>query len=374
VISDRFRRLVRHQLSQFADRAELTALGVYVALPVPGGELQLQLVGTWPERDGLLEPAEATGPLLVAGQQRRWLPLRRGTVVIGALRVDSASLAWPADLQQRLQGATAVLSEARCLDLEQQRLQLQLDQDRRQRSLLVHQMRNPLAALRTFTQLLLRRLEPGDERRLLVEHLLREELALDRYLEALDPPEGAASLPAADGVDGPLLLPPALAPERREPLAPRLEPLLARAAATANLQGRVWHPPSCLPEVEVPGAVVAEILANLLENAFRYSDPAGALGLWCRSSGDSLELAVWDSGPAIAPGERQRIFGRGVRGQRGEAQGLGGSGLGLALARDQAEACGGCLELLVPASLLEPGLPEAGNAFRLKLPLGGSCS
>jgi signal transduction histidine kinase len=230
-------------------------------------------------------------------------------------------------------------------------------------------MRNPLAALRTFTQLLLRRREPGDERRRRVEHLLQEELALDRYLEALDPPEGAASLPAADGAEGPLLLPPALAPERREPLAPRLEPLLARAAATAALQGRVWQPPSCLPEVQVPGAVVAEILANLLENAFRYSDPTGPLGLWCRSTGDSLELAVWDSGPAIAPEERQRIFGRGVRGQRGEAQGLAGSGLGLALARDQAEACGGGLELLVPASLLAPGLPEAGNAFRLQLPL-----
>lgn len=64
----------------------------------------------------------------------------------------------------------------------------------------------------------------------------------------------------------------------------------------------------------------------------------------------------------------------GRAGPKGEAQGLGGSGLGLALARDQAEACGGCLELLVPASLLEPGLPEAGNAFRLQLPLGGSFS
>ena len=367
MITERFRRLACHQLGQFADRPELQALGLYVALPDPAGELQLQLVHSWPEGDGRLQPAEASGPLLVAQQQRRWLPLRRDTAVIGALRVDSGPQAWPAELQSRLQAASLLLSEALLLDLDQQRWQAQLEQEKRQRLLLVHQMRNPLAALRTFTQLLLRRLDPADDRRELVEHLLREELALDRYLEALGPTEGAAILAAAPSGDAPLLLPPALDPLRLEPLAPRLAPLLARASATAALQGRRWQPPAELPELLLPAASVAEILANLLENAFRYSDPLGALGLWWQTTASSTVMAVWDSGPAIASEERQRIFAPGQRGSLG--QHLSGSGLGLALARDQARACGGELELVVPAAQLDASLPPAGNAFVLSIPL-----
>jgi signal transduction histidine kinase len=367
MITERFRRLACHQLGQFADRPELQALGLYVALPDPAGELQLQLVHSWPEGDGRLQPAEASGPLLVAQQQRRWLPLRRDAAVIGALRVDSGPLAWPAELQSRLQAASLLLSEALLLDLDQQRWQAQLEQEKRHRLLLVHQMRNPLAALRTFTQLLLRRLDPADDRRELVEHLLREELALDRYLEALGLMEGAAILAAAPSGDAPLLLPPALDPLRLEPLAPRLALLLSRASATAALQGRPWQPPAELPELLLPAASVAEILANLLENAFRYSDPLGALGLWWQTNSSSIVMAVWDSGPAIVSEERQRIFAPGQRGSQG--QHLSGSGLGLALARDQARACGGELELVVPAAQLDASLPPVGNAFVLSIPL-----
>jgi len=65
--------------------------------------------------------------------------------------------------------------------------------------------------------------------------------------------------------------------------------------------------------------------------------------------------------------ERERIFQRGQRGSSSQQQ--PGSGLGLALARDQAQARGGSLELIVPASKLDPKLPAAGNAFLLLLPL-----
>ena len=154
------------------------------------------------------------------------------------------------------------------------------------------------------------------------------------------------------------------------PLAARLGPLLQRAGATAALQGRAWVAPGALPVWEGPAAAVAEILANLLENAFRYSAPGGPVGLWCRPAADGLTLAVWDGGPAIDPSESASIFERGVRGARGA--GLSGTGLGLALARDQAEACGGSLELLVPAAALDPALPATGNAFVLRLPLSPS--
>ncbi|MCX5941733.1 MAG: sensor histidine kinase, partial [Cyanobacteria bacterium] len=125
------------------------------------------------------------------------------------------------------------------------------------------------------------------------------------------------------------------------------------------------------------GGAVAEILANLLENAFRYSPIEASIGLHCVAlasdadggAGDeptAVSLSVWDAGPAIAVGERQRIFERGARGR--DQGTIPGSGLGLALARDLARRLGGDLELVVPPQAVDPALPDEGNAFRLTLP------
>ncbi len=111
---------------------------------------------------------------------------------------------------------------------------------------------------------------------------------------------------------------------------------------------------------------MAEILANLLENAFRYSAPGAAVGLHWASDAGELQLTVWDGGPAIPEAEREAIFGRGVRGTRGQE--LPGTGLGLALGRDLARSLGGELALVVPPRTVAEALPEQGNAFRLSLP------
>jgi signal transduction histidine kinase len=165
----------------------------------------------------------------------------------------------------------------------------------------------------------------------------------------------------------PLLLPPALRGGAPQPLETILRPLLERAAATANLQGRTWQAPASLPSWQGDGSAIAEIVANLLENAFRYSRSGGAIGLLCQPDEQLMRLSIWDSGPPIPEAERVRIFAKGVRGSSG-AQ-LEGSGLGLALARDLARNLGGELELVVPASRLDPALPREGNAFQLSLPL-----
>ncbi len=112
---------------------------------------------------------------------------------------------------------------------------------------------------------------------------------------------------------------------------------------------------------------MAEILANLLENAFRYSPEGSSVGLHSAlASGGRPRLTVWDGGVAIADQEREAIFGRGIRGERG--QDLPGTGLGLALARDLARSLGGELSLLCPPSLAASELPRSGNAFLLELP------
>jgi signal transduction histidine kinase len=366
-VSERFRTLVHFQLAQFADRDDVRSLVVYVTQTDPQGTPTLVPVGQWPLRQPALQPVDTGSPLRQPADDRRWLPLRQEQVLLGALQVQTAAVPWPEPLSQRLQAVALCLTEALGLDLDQLRLQQQLQRQEAQLDVLVHQLRNPLTALRTFGQLLLRRLEDDTRNRPLVEGLLAEERQLNRYVDALSRLGEAGALPAAPGAAQPLLLPPGLGGAAGEPLAELLAPLLSRAAATASLQHRSWSGPAQLPDWRGDSGAVAEVLANLLENAFRYSPKQAPVGLHVDQGPlGGPRLCVWDGGVPIAAGEREAIFGRGVRGERG--QGMAGTGLGLALARELAQGLGGALELLVPPQAVAPALPEQGNAFCLSLP------
>ena len=364
-VSERFLALLGQQLAQFTDRPDLRSLVVYVALPSDSGEPSLLAIGHWPS--GLALPSNRPDASPPSDEDtRRWLALRDGSLLLGALRIDSQCWPWPNDLKQRLEATAQCLTEALKLDLEQQRLGRQLALRDDQLKLLVHQLRNPLAALRTFAQLLRRRLDGDSSNQDLVDNLLVEQQQLNRYVEAIDQLTQTPALPASAATLQPLLLPPALSSRTLQPLPQVLEPLLERAAATAALQQRPWHPPRRMPDRNCPAAVVSEILANLLENAFRYSHAGGPIGLHCCADPQQIALTIWDGGPAIPLEERETIFAKGVRGSTGQS--LAGSGLGLALARDLAEKAGGRLELIVPAAQIDPSLSGSGNGFRLTLP------
>lgn len=368
-VSKGFLQLLNHQLGQFEDRPELQELVVYLALPANGSKPQLVPIGHWPPQPPALSAVEEDPELRLPSEGRRWLPLQQGSLLLGALRVESGAQSWSPGLHHRLQRTALCLTEALCLDLEQQRLRHQLEQQESQLRLLVHQLRNPLAALRTFAQLLLRRLEVDSEQRQLVESLLGEQQQIDRYVEAISALSAPAALLSAGAEQAPLLLPPALQGAGPAALQQVLPPLLQRAGATAALQGRPWSAPAAIPSWDGDAGPVAEILANLLENAFRYSVQGSAVGLHCsqRQHPPQLQLCVWDDGEAIPAAERERIFEPGVRGSRGKE--LPGTGLGLALARDLARALQGDLVLISPPAHVSSALPEHGNAFCLRLPL-----
>ena len=365
-VSERFLSLLRSQLGQFVDCPEVEALVVYVAHPGPGGLPTLLPLGQWPEEARRLVAVGTDSELRLPAEQRRWLPLRDGAGLLGALQVETREVSWSDPLRQRLQAVALCLTEALRLDLDQQRLQRRVEAQEEQLRLLVHQLRNPLTALRTFGHLLLRRLKDDSDSRGLVEGLLAEERLLNQYVDAISALAEPDSLLPAPGSPDPLLLPPLLSAPRGEDLADLVAPLLQRAAATAALQGRPWLGPATLPPWRGDGGAVAEILANLLENAFRYSAPESPVGFHGGVTASGSCLTVWDGGLPIPEAERERIFQRGVRGI--QSQGKAGTGLGLALARDLARHLGGNLELVIPPASVDPSLPGQGNAFRLTLP------
>ncbi|MCS5691439.1 HAMP domain-containing histidine kinase [Cyanobium sp. FGCU-6] len=365
-VSERFLALLGFQLGQFADCPRVRSLVVYVTHAGHDGQPSLVPVGHWPADGRALPSVDASSPLRLPAEERRWLPLRDGTVLLGALQVETTAPAWPEPLGRRLQGVALCLTEALRLDHENQRLTRRLEEQEEKLRLLVHQLRNPLAALRTFGQLLRRRLAHDSDTSTLVEGLLAEERQLNRYVDAISDLARPDALLEPGDQPQPLLLPPLLSGPGGQSLAEVVDPLVQRAAATATLQSRPWQGPSRVPDWRGDGGAVAEILANLLENAFRYSPQGSAVGLHAATGAAGTELTVWDGGPPIDPQEREAIFQRGVRGRSGEA--VPGTGLGLALARDLARQLGGELALVVPPARVDTALPQSGNAFRLSLP------
>ena len=85
---------------------------------------------------------------------------------------------------------------------------------------------------------------------------------------------------------------------------------------------------------------LSQVLATLIENSLIHG--AGTVTVSTRSTGISLVVEITDEGPGVPPELGARIFERSVSGRRG-------TGLGLAVARELAEADGGRLELVQQA-------------------------
>jgi len=117
--------------------------------------------------------------------------------------------------------------------------------------------------------------------------------------------------------------------------------------------------PEDLPLVRVDAALIDQVLANLLENAARYTPPGTVVRLRARREAQELVVSVEDFGPGLPPGDIERVFAKFEHGAA-EARG-GGMGLGLAICRAIVGLHGG--------RIWAEKLPLGGSAFRFTVPL-----
>ena len=138
----------------------------------------------------------------------------------------------------------------------------------------------------------------------------------------------------------------------------------ARAAAPAftdkNVALRV-EPDQSAPLVAVDRDRIAEVLANLLENALRHTPAGGSVTLAAIRHEDDALLTVTDTGDGLDPNELERIFERFYRTDSARSRDRGGSGIGLTISRALVEAHGGQL-------WAESSGPRQGTRFLLRLP------
>ncbi len=96
-----------------------------------------------------------------------------------------------------------------------------------------------------------------------------------------------------------------------------------------------------LPLVRVDSRLIAQALANLVENAARYSPEGSEITVEAQVERDELRLSVTDQGLGIAPEETERIFEKFYRSAHSDGRQPEGTGMGLAITRGLVEAHGG---------------------------------
>jgi signal transduction histidine kinase len=119
-----------------------------------------------------------------------------------------------------------------------------------------------------------------------------------------------------------------------------------------------------LPDVLLDVEAMKQALANLLDNAMKYSADRGKITVAARREGSGVALEVADQGIGIPISEQERIFEKFYRVGRSETQGRRGSGVGLALVKHIVEAHGGRVTV--------ESRPGEGSRFTLHL-RGSGC-
>ena len=210
-----------------------------------------------------------------------------------------------------------------------------------------HQMKTPLAGMRTQAELAMRETDPHSLRRSLGQiaasteratHLINQLLALARAEHQ------ATDLAAFEVVD--------LVQVAREQVRDWVPQALARGI---DLGYEGSETP--LRIVGLP-LLLRELLNNLIDNALRYTPPGthppGTVTVRVRSAGDSAFLEVEDTGPGIPERERPLIFDRFYRVL---GTNVDGSGLGLSIVREIVEQHEALLRVSFNPRALDPTHP-----------------
>jgi two-component system phosphate regulon sensor histidine kinase PhoR len=96
-----------------------------------------------------------------------------------------------------------------------------------------------------------------------------------------------------------------------------------------------------LPNVHADPGQLRQVLANLVENAIKYSPDGGDVRIRIEHLDSYLRLAVSDQGLGIPAAEQRRVFEKFYRLDPGMTRGIGGTGLGLYICRELVRRVGG---------------------------------
>ncbi len=151
-------------------------------------------------------------------------------------------------------------------------------------------------------------------------------------------------------------------------LVAKLTEEAAMLARRKRIGVRLVAPPTAL-RMRGDEEQIERVLLNLLANALKFTPSGGTVTVTLAVSGpmgETVDIAVADTGPGIPEGQRERVFERFHQVDTGEGRAFGGTGIGLSLARELVQLHGG--EIRAEAN------PGGGTVLRFLLPIGATSS
>ncbi|WP_449066197.1 ATP-binding protein [Planomonospora algeriensis] len=324
--------------------AQPTGMSVFVFVPLAQEEQLLS---------GMRRPLATAGAIMLAvalavalfSAQRVLLPVRRLGSAARALGAGHLDTRLPVRGQDELAELTATFNDtAAALERSVSELRALEAMSRRFVADVSHELRTPLTAMTAVTDMLSEEAErlprePATAVRLVLREIERLRTLVEQLIEASRFDSGTATL--------------------------NLETVSVADAVRDCLEIRGW---SEQVEVEVPAGLAFSvdpprfdvILANLVGNALRHGEPP--VVVTARATAHGLEVKVRDHGGGIPPADLPHVFNRFYKaGRRGD-----GSGLGLSIARSNAQLHGGTISVRPqrPGTLFTVWLPSARPSAR----------
>jgi len=307
---------------------------------------------------------------LVDLQERRMV---QGMVLIGVLvSVTSLAIGYVASLQslqklERMAGAldrfskgdTAVRLEtsalndqidriAGAMNVHLNRLSGLMATTRASAAALAHDLRTPLARAFLSVDQALQRMDAGQDPRAAVEEVEGELARLRSIFDAIL---------RISRLERPGDLP----PFGRVQIAPLLADVVETFGPVAEDKGQTLALDPVPPDLAAVGdaAMLAQVLANLVQNAVTHCPPGALIRLSAGRAGAVVRLCVADNGPGIPPADRDRVFDLFHQGEM--HRGGPGNGLGLALVKAIVERLGATVTLgdAGPGLRVDVDLPAA---------------
>lgn len=216
-----------------------------------------------------------------------------------------------------------------------------------------HELRSPVALVRTEAELALRKSRGEAEYRESLRHILLEAERTTALIEEL------LSLARADSGRETLNM-------RPVDLGETLRGLVADWQQVATIRNLQFEKNIAASDAFVLGDETAlrRVVNIILDNAFKYTPPPGTVELLLSQQENQAVVMVRDSGMGIAAEEQSKIFERFYRVDKARSRDLGGAGLGLAIAQWIVVQHRGSIEV--------ESTPGQGSIFRVKLPLAAS--
>ncbi|MBT8396790.1 MAG: HAMP domain-containing histidine kinase [Gemmatimonadetes bacterium] len=215
-----------------------------------------------------------------------------------------------------------------------------------------HEFRTPLTHIRMFTELLADgKLRTDEERFRSTEVINREARRLTHLVENILHFSRMGRAPRSRGAAERILVEEAIGD-----LTEAFDPLVRSKGCELEI---VVSPPTL--EVSASRSGLHRMLANLLDNALKYGPEGQRIRIAAGGGEGWVRISVEDQGPGIPAGERSRIWDPYHRLERDMEGQVRGSGIGLSVVAELAEASGG-------AALVEEGR-DGGARFVIRLPM-----